>query len=582
MRKIILPFLTVSMLLLSFLPAQAYAQQALVSGSWVNVYSGPGSTYEIFANLDQGKTVEVINRSDAEWFLVSWDGNTGYVSSQFLSLLPEQNSATASVPVSVSQVEAPGYINGMYVSFRSGPNTSSSILGTYNAGKTLTITGASGEWTAVRIDGKDGYVYSQFVKEGSPNAAVIEEDTSSNLYGGTPFYPITGSRSSQGGSTVFVVNDTPTPSLETPLAPEQVIRVPTDGSVHAQDDSASAATVDSSLFVSTDSSGAFVTVTDPTGSTVASVSSSAPASSISAVGSTPLPPAAAEGGNRIGKVTGNVVRLRSGPGTTYSITGTYDSGTEVIISGISGEWTAVTIPGTGVSGYIHSDYIQPVNQNSAIDNAAVASAGSFDPASFQITDGFITGSSVRLREMPSMSANILDELNFGAAVKMTGISGDWIKVIYNGQEGFVSSSFVSEGVFEPAAQLSTAAGADLGKEIAAYALKYVGYPYKWGGNAPETGFDCSGFVNYVYSQFGYTTSRVANDAAADGVHVDPVDLQPGDMLCFFSGNNYIGHLGIYIGDNLFVHAANSATGVVTTSLSVGYYASRGYEIRRVY
>ena len=91
MRKIILPFLTVSMLLLSFLPAQAYAQQALVSGSWVNVYSGPGSTYEIFANLDQGKTVEVINRSDAEWFLVSWDGNTGYVSSQFLCLLPERN-----------------------------------------------------------------------------------------------------------------------------------------------------------------------------------------------------------------------------------------------------------------------------------------------------------------------------------------------------------------------------------------------------------------------------------------------------------------------------------------------------------
>ena len=88
-------------------------------------------------------------------------------------------------------------------------------------------------------------------------------------------------------------------------------------------------------------------------------------------------------------------------------------------------------------------------------------------------------------------------------------------------------------------------------------------------------------MSYVFSQFGYTTSRVANDVLSDGVHVDPADLQPGDVLCFYSGNNYCGHVGIYVGDNLFVHAANSAIGVVTTDLSTGYYASRGYEIRRI-
>ena len=180
-----------------------------------------------------------------------------------------------------------------------------------------------------------------------------------------------------------------------------------------------------------------------------------------------------------------------------------------------------------------------------------------------------------------MSAKILDELNYGTSVRMIGISDDWYRVIVNGKDGYVSASFVTEGTYAPAAQLSEATGTELGKEIAAYALQYVGSPYKWGGHSPETGFDCSGFVQYVYGQFGYTTSRVANDALSDGVHVDPADLQPGDLLCFYSGNNYVGHLGIYIGDDMFVHAANSATGVVTTSLTTGYYAIRGYEIRRI-
>ena len=85
---------------------------------------------------------------------------------------------------------------------------------------------------------------------------------------------------------------------------------------------------------------------------------------------------------------------------------------------------------------------------------------------------------------------------------------------------------------------------------------------------------------YVYSQFGYTLNRVACDQALNGVHVDPANLQPGDLLCFYSGGDYIGHVGMYIGNNMFVHAANSSTGVITSELS-GYYATRGFEARRI-
>ena len=108
----------------------------------------------------------------------------------------------------------------------------------------------------------------------------------------------------------------------------------------------------------------------------------------------------------------------------------------------------------------------------------------------------------------------------------------------------------------------------------------MGYGYRWGGSSPSTGFDCSGLVYYVYKQFGYTLNRVAQDQASNGVHVEPSAIQPGDILCFYSGSSYIGHVGIYIGGGRFVHASNSTTGVIISELS-GYYSSRGYEARRI-
>ena len=595
-------FLEVFLLTLSHPPASA--DQAVVTGNGVNIRTGPGTAYAVSTSVDRDTEVEVLDRANPAWYLVSLDGNSGYISSQFLDLLEEDSSAV----ISVSGEETPGYINGMYVSFRSGPGTSFSVLGTYSTGKLLTITGISDEWTAVRIDGKDGFVYSQFVREGSPDAAEIQLDTTDS----NGEFPVT----SAGGTTIYLLQEQSSPTPEATLSPDQIVQVPTDGVVHtpAPSDPSPAAEIPvqtaseyEDALSDEGSSGTLITVTDPRLVTVAETAgesspkpsfnpSTEPSPLVIEENDAVLPEESAESelsvetdssapvpDRKLGKITGNAVCLRSGPGTTYSIITTYDSGTDVVISGVSGDWTAVTVPMTGISGFIHSDYIQSVDPSDSTGEDPHADSGSpaYNPASFQSRDGYITGSSVRLRESPSMSARILDELNFGTSVRMIGVSEDWFRVIVNGREGYVSASFVAEGVFEPAAKLSSSTGTELGKEIASYALGFVGTPYKWGGKSPETGFDCSGFVQYVFGQFGYTTSRVANDALSDGVHVDPADLQPGDMLCFYSGSNYVGHLGIYVGNNMFVHAANSATGVVTTSLSTGYYATRGYEIRRI-
>jgi len=116
-----------------------------------------------------------------------------------------------------------------------------------------------------------------------------------------------------------------------------------------------------------------------------------------------------------------------------------------------------------------------------------------------------------------------------------------------------------------------------GQEVAEFAQQYVGYNYLWGGKSPETGFDCSGFVYYVYQQFGYELNRTAAAQAGNGSHVEADSLEPGDVLCFYKGN-YIGHSGIYIGDGNYIHSQDSATGVVISPLSE---RKGNFEARRI-
>ena len=107
----------------------------------------------------------------------------------------------------------------------------------------------------------------------------------------------------------------------------------------------------------------------------------------------------------------------------------------------------------------------------------------------------------------------------------------------------------------------------MGKKVAEFALQYVGYNYLYGGKEPETGFDCSGLVYYTYGSFGYQLDRTAAAQAENGEHVELDALEPGDILCFYNGGSWIGHVGIYIGGGEYVHAQNEATGVIISAVS---------------
>lgn len=99
--------------------------------------------------------------------------------------------------------------------------------------------------------------------------------------------------------------------------------------------------------------------------------------------------------------------------------------------------------------------------------------------------------------------------------------------------------------------INKAAGSELGKKIANYACQYIGNPYKAGGTSLTNGADCSGFTYSVYKYFGYNLPRTSAEQRSSGTGVSYENAQPGDLIC------YDGHVALYIGGGLIVHASNS-------------------------
>ena len=103
--------------------------------------------------------------------------------------------------------------------------------------------------------------------------------------------------------------------------------------------------------------------------------------------------------------------------------------------------------------------------------------------------------------------------------------------------------------------IESASGSDMGKRLAKYACQYIGNPYVAGGTSLTNGADCSGFTFRIYSDFGYSIPRTSYEQRSCGTGVDYSNAQPGDLIC------YDGHVAMYIGGGLIVHASTQRTGI---------------------
>ncbi len=167
-------------------------------------------------------------------------------------------------------------------------------------------------------------------------------------------------------------------------------------------------------------------------------------------------------------------------------------------------------------------------------------------------------------------------------------SGNWYKVKVNGVTGYVGKKYVKiEGEGSSSDKSETnknngdidADGSDssttqsFGKKAVSLAKTKLGCAYVYGATGPNS-FDCSGLTQWVYSKCGVSIPRTSSSQYSSSIKVSRDNLKKGNLVFFNTGGNGVSHVGLYIGNGKFIHAANSRTGVITSSLSEKYYASR--------
>ena len=182
-------------------------------------------------------------------------------------------------------------------------------------------------------------------------------------------------------------------------------------------------------------------------------------------------------------------------------------------------------------------------------------------------------------------------------VEITGHSSDgFYPVDWDGLQGYMHGDYLSStdealssrggsadsGDDTTSGGGGPSSGSSSGSAMVDFAMQYLGYPYVWATHGPSS-FDCSGFTYWVVmNTLGEDIGASTDSQIGYGTPVDQSDLQPGDLVFFQNTYTWgLSHVGIYIGNGQFIHAENESTGVVISSLSSDYYASRWYGARRI-
>lgn len=139
---------------------------------------------------------------------------------------------------------------------------------------------------------------------------------------------------------------------------------------------------------------------------------------------------------------------------------------------------------------------------------------------------------------------------------------------------------VAEGT---ATEAAAPESAEKSQDLLLYALSLNGTAYKYGGSNETNGFDCSGFVSHVFRQAtGLALPRTARAMSQNGEQINKTELKPGDLVFFNTLRRAFSHVGIYLGDNRFIHASSSARGdVMVSDITQKYWSTRFNGARRL-
>ena len=255
-----------------------------------------------------------------------------------------------------------------------------------------------------------------------------------------------------------------------------------------------------------------------------------------------------------GTVQTDVLNVRDGASISSNITGKVTFGEKVNITDVVSGFYQLNCG--GFTAYASTDYI-------SVDI---------------INRGIVQTDSLNIRSGAGTAHASVGKLNSGDIVDVTAVLNGWYEILYKGDLAYVSSDYVSLAPRDT--ELASRGGASRNAaSLVTYSMQFIGTPYASGGSSPA-GFDCSGFTSYVYSNYGVSLPRTAAGQASVGVEVAKNDLMPGDLV-FFNTFGGISHVGMYVGDNSFIHATVPGDTVKISSMSSSYYSSRYVCARRV-
>lgn len=247
------------------------------------------------------------------------------------------------------------------------------------------------------------------------------------------------------------------------------------------------------------------------------------------------------------------LRLRSGVGTDTAILAVLPDGASVDVSGITEEgWFQVSY--RSHTGFVSGEYLEM--DEDEVQSLEVVG----EPVYGRVTEG-----PLNVRSEPDTGADRVKQLSTGTVVQIVDQLDGW----YGIADGFISSDYVE------IVDASEAVSSGSGSQVVDFAQQYLGCRYVYGGSSPK-GFDCSGFVKYVYANFGVTLNRTASAQMDNGISVSMSELIPGDLVFFKkpgSRASRASHVGLYIGGGQFIHASSSSTGVIISNMDSAYYTT---------
>lgn len=237
-----------------------------------------------------------------------------------------------------------------------------------------------------------------------------------------------------------------------------------------------------------------------------------------------------------GRVNSTTLNLRKAPSSNSKVLKVLKKGKKVRCYSLKTKWVKVTVG--NISGYADGQYI-----STAYGTATSPYAN--------VRHGTVSSSVLNVRASAGNSARLITVLKKGATVQVLTPGSSWVKVKAKGKIGYTQGKYIDlpDG--------GTASEPDSkGQKVIAYAKKFLGNPYVWGGESLTHGVDCSGFTKKIYAHFGYYLPHSSARQRRCGRKVPNLkSAKAGDLICYY------GHVALYMGNNKIIHASNRRDGI---------------------